>query len=930
MHNQDTDDKALRSRVKLLGKLLGEVLLSHAGQHVYDSVETLRTGYISLRQEEDPALREQLEQLIESLDPDTMAKTIRAFNFYFSLANIAEEAYLGRKRQEQLHQGDLWTGSFHDTFKAFHQQGISAREFQELLNRTRFMPVMTAHPTESKRRTVMQALRRIFTIADQLDDPTLSAFRINDIQRELKAQIRILWNTDEVRHRKPEVIDEVRNGLYYFRESLFSAIPELYRNMERAIENTYVDADIEITVPSLLHFGSWIGGDRDGNPFVKPETTALAVAHQSAEIQKEYLRRLNSLSRELSYSTALVQPGQAFLQSLERDIQSCEDCGHDIYDRYQEEPYRRKILIMIKRLEHNQAYLHALQNEPGLSDRPPLAYLEADFLLDLYVIRDSLISHGDGDVANGHLKDLIRLAESCGFYLQHLDIRQESTKHTEAVHELLARDGLDYHGMSEQERLDTLAGYIQRPWQGGAIADDVSDATREILQVFDVMVQTRNLISPQIFGSYVISMTHEASHVFEVLFLAWHSGLVGYDNDNWHCRIEISPLFETIHDLSRIEPVMTTLLDNPVYAQLLAASGKQQEVMLGYSDSCKDGGITASAWNLYRAQCKLTELTQARGITCRMFHGRGGTIGRGGGPTHDSILAQPAGTIHGQIKFTEQGEVLSYKYSQPSTAIYELSMGLTGLLKSSAFMVHASDSKDDEFIADMASLAAAGEKKYRELTDHTSGFLDYFYEATPLDAISLMNLGSRPSHRKKADRSKTSIRAIPWVFGWAQSRHTLPAWYGIGTALEAWRESDQEALSRLRSMYAKWPFFSAMLSNTQMALFKGEMKLAAEYAALAEDAQQAEQIFLKIKEEYERTVHQILEITGNQYLIQDNPELELSLRRRDPYLDPLNHIQITLLKRFRDQQQPELERERWQDSLLRSINAIAAGMRNTG
>jgi phosphoenolpyruvate carboxylase len=425
-------------------------------------------------------------------------------------------------------------------------------------------------------------------------------------------------------------------------------------------------------------------------------------------------------------------------------------------------------------------------------------------------------------------------------------------------------------------------------------------------------------------------MTHTASHILEVMYLAWLAGLAGREKEAWFCNIRISPLFETIGDLQNIEAVLTQLLGNAVYREMLNCSCKCQEIMLGYSDSCKDGGILASTWSLYEAQKKIIAIAGQHHIRVRLFHGRGGTIGRGGGPTHESILSQPPGTVHGQIKFTVQGEVLRYKYSNAETAVYELAMGLTGLLKASLTMIkpHREDRRD--YMGIMDELTRLGEASYRDLVDRTPGLFDYFYEVTPVNEIGLLNIGSRPSHRNRQDRSKSSIRAIPWVFGWAQSRHTLPAWYGLGTALEQWRQGDPARLATLQSMYREWPFFRALLSNIQMALFKGEMNIAREYTRLAVDRQGAEAIYTSIRDEYRRTVTQVLNVCGIQLLLEESQSLGLSLYRRNPYLDPLNNIQVTLLARCRDTTLDEDQRERWLQPLLRSINAIASGMRNTG
>jgi phosphoenolpyruvate carboxylase len=594
------------------------------------------------------------------------------------------------------------------------------------------------------------------------------------------------------------------------------------------------------------------------------------------------------------------------------------------------EPYRRKLAIVRHRLDTNLARVQA--RIEGRHEDLPQGYDSArDFLADLYLIRDSLVGHGDANAAAGPLQDLIRLAESFGFHLVHLDLRQESGRHTEAVTELFARQaGAPYYeAFTEEQRLVALAEAIAHPHPFHIDKATLTPQTRETLEVFEVMAHMRAEISPDAFGEYVISMTHSASHVMEVMLLARLAGLAGRDNQGWFCDIRISPLFETIEDLAHIDQVMATLLDNETYGALLKASGNQQDVMLGYSDSCKDGGILSSGWNLYEAQKRVIHLADDRGISCRLFHGRGGTIGRGGGPTHEAILAQPSDTVHGQIKFTEQGEVLSYRYANPETARYELTMGISGLIKASRCLVDPPEDDRKDYVGIMDELVEYGEEAYRDLVRGTEGFLDYFYEVTPLDAIGLLNIGSRPSHRKKADRSLGSIRAIPWVFGWAQSRHTLPAWFSIGKAIERWRGNDPARLAKLQRMYQDWPFFRALLSNTQMALFKAEMHIAREYVRLARDQERAAGIYAQIEQEYRRTKTQVLNVAGLHALMEETPELQVSLARRNLYLDPLNYIQVSLLERYRGEARSE-QREQWLDPLLRSINSIAAGMRNTG
>ena len=927
------DDKRLRSRVKLFGNILGQILHDHAGDKVFNAVETLRKAHISLLKADDIRKRQRLTALIESLDPESLVHVVRSFSIYFSLVNIAEEAYQHKQRRREVSRdGPLWIGSFDATMREFYQEGISAEQVQYLLDRLAYIPVFTAHPTEAKRRTILEALRRIFIISEDLETTRLSRIQKDDIQAKLERHIRILYESDEVRISKLKVIDEVSNGLYYFRECLFASIPETYRYLENAIQRTYGTdpAAPEIKVPSFIRFGSWIGGDRDGNPFVKPETTATAVRLQSREILLEYYGRIKALQKILTLSTDFIQPSEALLASLARDEADIPERFINKPEQYKTESYRRKLVLMQSRIECNLARLAHNLDETPLPENDCSYRNEEGLLNDLYMIRDSLISHEDEIIAHGELQELIRLVETFGFFLAHLDVRQESTIHTNAVSEVLRQlDGTDYAALPEEKRLAVLANWLEQK-APQVDSTEFTDMSRETLKLLDVMAQMRKEISPKVFGNYVISMTHAASHVMEVMFLAWLAGLAGNRNGDWYCDIRISPLFETIVDLAHIEPVMNQLLENSTYAALLKASGNCQEVMLGYSDSCKDGGILASAWNLYQAQQQITALTKKHGVDLRMFHGRGGTIGRGGGPTHESILSQPTGTVHGEIKFTEQGEVLSYKYSNTETAVYELSMGITGLMKASRNLIAEPQPDNPEHLAIMQELAASGERHYRSLTDETPGFLDYFYEATPVSEIALMNIGSRPSHRKKADRSKGSVRAIGWVFGWAQSRHTLPAWYGIGTALENWLTQHPQQLDKLFEMYREWPFFRALLSNSQMALFKADMRIAESYVGLCLNQESARPIYDTIHAEYQRTVNKVLQVAQIDELMGDTPRLARSLKRRNPYLDPLNQIQVTLLKRFRDESEDEESRNQWLNPLLRTINAIAAGMRNTG
>ena len=929
-----TNVDRLAEQVRMVGDLLGEVIKQQSGDDLYNAAEYLRQGYIQLAISDNEPKRQELMAYIEQLDNHLIDNVIRAFNLFYMLSNVIEEDFLHRQRREIFRDDPtkLWKGAFISTITELKEEGISAGDAQEIINHLRYTPVFTAHPTEARRRTVMTLQRQIFIIIDELQNPILSESERNSLLNHLKAQIQILWRSNEVRNNKPSVEDEVRYGLFYFDSSLFEAIPMVYRYFERATRKIY--GENKITIPTVLRFGSWIGGDRDGNPFVTPEVTRKAIRLHMQQALLEYNKRVKKLRKNLSHSSDFITPSTEFTQSLMADNKQLGFVFSDNPKLYSKEPYRRKLQMMQYRLKQNLRLVQdRLKGHLKSKAKQQFAYQNVnDFSADLTLIHESLYSHQDQNIARRELKDLRRLVETCGFSLVELDIRQESNIHTDAVIEVLQQflPDTDYASLNEAQRLALLSQLIERKSLPSANSESLSEKSIETLDVFDTMVKMRQETGDCIFGTYVISMTHTASHIMEVMFLARLAGLAGKDsNGNYFCKIQISPLFETIEDLQHIVSVLTNVFENTTYKALLASSGNLQEVMLGYSDSCKDGGILASQWNLYNAQNQVIELTNHYGVKCRLFHGRGGTVGRGGGPTHEAIVAQPPNTVHGQIKFTEQGEVLSNKYSNVETATYELGVGITGLLKSSQSIVKPHAGFKPEYLESMAQIANLGERSYRDLTDFTEGFQDYFYENTPVQEIGQLNIGSRPSHRKQVVRSKSSIRAIPWVFGWAQARHTLPAWYGIGSALKGFKQ--EHGVEILKEMYQQWPFFRALLSNVQMALFKARMDTAKEYSSLWSDQQRSEEIYNKIRVEYTETVACILEIATLDKLMDETPLLQYTLERREPYLDPLNHIQITLLRRHR--KHIELSDDAsspWLDGLLLTINAIAAGMRNTG
>ena len=922
------NDAQLRSAVKTLGKLLGNIIKTHAGHDVYIAVEKLRKGFINLRKDNNQHKHDQLIRYIEKLDSKTLKNVIRSFSKYFALVNVAEEAYQHISRTDRLKSGfDSWEGSFDQTLRDCNASNIDDSKLQELIDSLHYAPVFTAHPTEAKRRSKLEAMRRIFNTILELQRYKGQSIKREELIEELQAEILILWRTDEVRLKKPTVIDEVENGLYYFRTSLFKSIPEVYKDMEKAIKRVYHTDNIK--VPSFIKFGSWIGGDRDGNPFVTPDITREAVYMHAETAIHEYMRRAQNLSTILTHSLELTRPSNEFLESSKRDEIYLANAFKNTTQDFAKEPYRRKFKIIRYRLDQRLKVINQLKN----NNQPQAEHAyesEKELLDDLYVIRDSLISDNDLILSDFGLNDFIRLVETFGFHLVNLDIREESTNHTNAISDVLNVSlQIDYASMDEKSRINELEKFIKSDINLDQVYDKINEASKKVIDVFTVMTRLRNEISINAFGNYVISMTHHASHVFEVLALAKLCGLVNNVNGKLESSIQVTPLFETIDDLTRIEEILEDLFSNDTYNSLIGhyKDTKLQEVMLGYSDSCKDGGILSSSWSLYKAQLQVLDISKKYKIECRLFHGRGGTVGRGGGPTHNAILAQPNGTVRGMIKITEQGEVLSYKYGLPQSASYELELALSGLMKASKHLVVDEEIPINNFEDMMSNMSLMGEKKYRDLTDDKPGIMDYFYEATPVQELAELNIGSRPSHRKQTNRSKYSIRAIPWVFGWSLSRHTLPAWYGLGTALNKIVSENPSNMDNLKSMYTEWPFFSVLLDNIQMALSKSDIGIAKDYAQLVQNKEAARDIIADIESEYHSTVATLLEIVGSDELLAENTKLSLSLKRRQPYLDPLNYIQVMLLQKHRKISGEDTVNF---DPLLRTIHAIAIGMKNTG
>jgi phosphoenolpyruvate carboxylase len=911
--------------IRALGQLVGDVIDRQEGEQAFATVENLRRGFVRLRADRrrDAAAVAALARGLAGVTPPLAGTVGRAFSVYFSLVNIAEEVTRARDRRR-----GAFPRGFAEVFGELRTAGVDAATFRAGMARLTLTPVLTAHPTEVRRQAIQQSHRRIWLLVERL--LAAEGAERARVMAALRDEIAILWKTNPVRAWRLSVADEVANGLAFFRMSLFDALPATLAQLEAAAVAVWGPDARGVASGRLIQFGSWIGGDRDGNPNVTAAVTLHAGREQARAVLREYLARLDRLVERLSQSANFIRPDPRFQASLAADEAAlAATLFADRPTYFDNEPYRRKLSFMRHRLHRRLAWID--ERAAGRqTPRPAEAYATpADLIDDLMAIASGLAADGDGALADGELTDLARLVESCGFHLARLDLRQEAGAHARAVAELLRglAAPVDYASLDEARRLDLLLDLVARPGPALLMGATPSPETGEILASLAAVATLQEEFGTTGIESYVVSMADRPSAVVEVLFLARLAGLVALDPDDPardRVHVRIAPLFETAADLTAAPTIMATLLEQPLYRRLLAAAGGWQEVMLGYSDSCKDAGILGSAWALQRAQSRLTEVFHAADQPFLLFHGRGGSHARGGGPTHDAILAGPPGSVEGPIKFTEQGEVLSFKYSHRETAQYELTVALTGLVRATLGAASRPDDGPD-FAQVLGALATAGEEAYRDFVGRQT-LLDYFYQTTPVGEMAGLNIGSRPSHRPAGGRSLKAIRAIPWVFGWAQARLTLPAWFGVGAALDAFASAAPGNRDRLVLLRRRSPTFRLILDNIEMALAKADLPAAALYRPLAADKASAEALWAEITTEFERTRQWLTDLGQSDRLLADNPGLAMSLDRRAPYIDACNALQSLLLIR----QRTRSDGEDWSQPLLLSINAVAAGMRNTG
>jgi phosphoenolpyruvate carboxylase len=919
----DTKDARLREETRLLGRLLGDVIRDASGEAMFLKIEQIRQLAVAFRRgaegKDAAALKQQLHDELDTLTIEQTLNVVRAFSHFSLLANIAEDRHQNRRRRAHRRAGSPpQLGSLRHALDALAARGIKPPEIKAWLADALVSPVLTAHPTEVQRKSVLDCEREIARLLAALEQSDLVPEEEAETQTTLQRSVLQLWQTAMLRLAKLRVIDEIENGLSFYRYTFLNEIPRLYCETERALNG---GASGERVAP-FLRMGSWIGGDRDGNPFVTAESLTEALRRQSVVVFEHYLAETHALGAELSMSTRLVKPSDALMALAQH--------SEDQSAHRQDEPYRRALIGVYARLASTMAELAGAQpiRRPEVSLAPYSS--PAAFRADLDIVAESLAGHAAGALADGRLARLRYAVDVFGFHLASVDLRQNSDVHETVVAELFAQAAVcaDYLGLDEAARVALLERELRNPRPLVIPGLAYSESTQGELQVFRAAAVFNRRFGPQTIPSAIISKATSVSDLLEVALLLKEGGSlrIGADGEP-DLSVNIVPLFETITDLRGAASITEAAFELPLYRRMLQSRGGLQEIMLGYSDSNKDGGYLTANWELYRAQKGLVDLSAKSGVRIRMFHGRGGTVGRGGGPTFDAILAQPDHCSAAGLRLTEQGEVIAAKYSDS-----ELGRRNFETLVSAALLANFNGKERQEnpvWWDAMNELGVSACDAYRKLVYETPGFVDFFRGATPISEIAGLNIGSRPASRKPS-QSIADLRAIPWVFSWSQARLAIPGWYGFGSAVESWIASypkgKDAALQLLRDMHAEWPFFRTVLANMDMVLAKTDLAIAARYADLVTDRDLAQRIFGAIAQEWHRTSDCLSAITGQAERLQDNPALARSIRNRFPYLDPINHLQVELLRRYRGGQTDE----RTKRAIHLTINGLAAGLRNSG
>ena len=910
-------DAPLRDDIRMLGRLLGDTIRAQEGQATFDLVETIRQTSVRFHRLEDMSARRELASLLDSLAPAQTLQIVRAFSYFSHLANIAEDQHhIRRTRAHAIAGSPPRRGTFAHVLRLAREAGFSGADLRDFFATALVSPVLTAHPTEVRRRSTHVHEMKIASLLAERSSVALTPDERAAGDEELQRAILTLWQTDLLRKKKLTVQDEVANGLAYYDYTFLEELPRLYCALEDRLAALDPSAAGE-NLPSFLRIGSWIGGDRDGNPFVTADMLRDTLRLQSDKALRFYLGEVDRLGSELSISTLRVGVSAA-LRSLA--ARSPDPSPHQ-----SNEPYRLALRSVRDRLQATATKLGAARPLPGEAEGPAAPYRSAQQLRDeLDILDGSLNDHGMQVVARGRLRRLRRAVDCFGFHLATLDLRQNSSVHERTVAELLetVAPGTAYSGLAESERIARLVAELSTPRPLISPFATYSDETAGEMAVLRNAAAAHAALGPAAVPTCIISKAEGVSDMLELALLLKEVGLVDAEGRS---RVNIVPLFETIEDLRNGAAVMDRFFAMPQGRRLVASLGDVQEVMLGYSDSNKDGGFVTSGWEIYKAELELVKVFAKHRIGLRLFHGRGGSVGRGGGPSYDAIIAQPGGAVQGQIRITEQGEIISSKYANAEVGRSNLEIIAAATLDATLIDPDRKAPTAD-YLATMEELSADALAAYRDLVYETPGFEDYFWSSTVISEIATLNIGSRPASRKQTRRIE-DLRAIPWVFSWAQCRLMLPGWYGFGSAVQAWLARHPErGLGFLQEMYREWPFFRTQLSNMDMVLAKSSIAIASRYAELVPDVALRDAIFGRIRKEWRTTIELLLAISGQQALLERNPLLARSIRNRFPYIDLLNHVQVGLLRKNRARAADDILLQ----GIQLTINGISAGLRNSG
>lgn len=921
----------LTDDIRLLGKILGDIVREHEGDAVYNLVEQVRNLSVAFHRDANQKANQELTKLLKGLSSEAAMKVLRAFTYFSHLANLAEDRHYIRRRVAYERMGSHQDGSIPVAMKKLHAAGITSKAISQMLEGSLISPVLTAHPTEVQRTSILESERdiaQLLVARDQIKESSKASTPNKDAllnkelkqnEEQIKARVLQLWHTRLLRFTKLTVADEIENALTYYEMTFLSEIPKIYAQLEDSLGAE--------AVASFLKMGQWIGGDRDGNPNVSADTLQYAITRQAELALRHYLTEVHYLGKELSVSALLLK--------FPKKMQDLANASPDTNEHRQDEPYRRALTGMYARLA---AALKSLTGQDAARHAiaPQNPYKSSqEFLTDLQTIEASLVSQGAKALVDRRLRGLIRAVEVFGFHLATVDLRQSSDKHEEVLSELLnfAAIECNYSALSEGEKRKLLLSLLKDPRPLRVVGHKYSEFSISEIAIFEMAKRMRELFGAEAIRHYIISHTETVSDLLEVLLLQKEVGLIHETlGKKATADLIVVPLFETIDDLRNAAHIMQEFYDLPGILDLVKRSGGEQDIMLGYSDSNKDGGIVTSNWELYCAELALVKVFESlegkHGVKLRLFHGRGGTVGRGGGPSYEAILAQPPGTVRGQIRLTEQGEVIGSKYANPEIGRRNLETLVAATLE--ATLLKPTKQASKAFLDAAAQISQSSMDAYRGLVYETPGFAEYFFDATPIREIAKLNIGSRPASRKASQKIE-DLRAIPWGFSWGQCRLTLPGWYGFGSAVQAFlnqpKAADKKAaLSLLQKMYKEWPFFRTLLSNMDMALAKSDLALASRYSELVPDVKLRKKIFGAIETEWNKTVDALNLVTGEKVRLAKNPALARSIRNRFPYIDPLHHLQVELVRRYRAGKHDE----RVQRGIHIAINGIAAGLRNTG